>query len=331
MNDKILKIENLHVSFNTHLGEVQAIRGIGICLGYGEALGVVGESGSGKSVAMLTVMQLLAEYAEIKKGSICFKGINLLGKTDSEMQKIRGNDIAMIFQDPTTSLNPSFTIGNQIAESLLVHKKVQRSEAKPKVIELLKEVEISQPENRYKQYPYELSGGLQQRCMVAMALACDPDLLIADEPTTSLDVTTQAQIIALLKNIVSTKKKSLILISHDLGIISEVCDRIIVLYGGLIMEEGTKEDILDTPRHPYTKGLLKAVPSLDTKGSRLFTIPGTPPDMLNPPSGCPFWMRCQKAMNICANEVPPSVKISEHRNVRCWLYSPQYKETMKDI
>jgi len=331
MTEKILEVKDLHTSFYTYQGEVKAIRGINFDVEKGKALGIVGESGSGKSVTMLSVMRLLDESGKVKSGTIKFKGENLQAKKEYEMLKIRGNALAMIFQDPLSSLNPVFTIGDQIIEMLQAHKKISNKEAREKAIELLKQVEIPSPEKRIDQYPHEMSGGMLQRCMIAMALSCDPDLLIADEPTTALDVTIQAQIIDLLKNLMVKTNAGIIMITHDLGVVADICDKIIVMYGGLIMESGECDDIFYNPKHPYTIGLLGSVPSVDlNREKRLVTIPGTPPDLLNPPEGCPFASRCNKAMKICIRSCPPVTHIDDNHSVMCWLHNEEFiKQTQK--
>lgn len=323
MAEKILEVNNLRTSFFTHLGEVKAIRGINFYVNKSEAVGIVGESGSGKSVTSLSVMGLLQYPGKIVGGEILFNGENLVSKTNKEMMNIRGNDIAMIFQDPMTALNPLYTIGNQIEEAILKHQNVTREKAKEKALDMIKLVGIPDPEKRIKNYPHEYSGGMRQRAMIAMALSCEPELLIADEPTTALDVTIQAQILDLMKKLNKKLDTSTILITHDLGVVSDVCDRIIVMYGGLIMEQGSKRDIFYAPKHPYTMGLLKSIPRVNTDSKiRLVPIPGTPPDLLNPPKGCPFAMRCPYAMRICADEQPPyfaDEEVSREHVAMCWL------------
>ncbi|QSX04715.1 ABC transporter ATP-binding protein [Sedimentibacter sp. zth1] len=322
MTEKLLEVKDLRTSFFTHLGEVKAIRGINFHVNKSEAIGIVGESGSGKSVTSLSIMKLLLYPGKIVGGEILFKGEDLVKKTNKEMMDIRGNNIAMIFQDPMTALNPLFTIGNQISESILKHQNLSKKDAKEKSIEMLKLVGIPDPEKRIKNYPHEYSGGMRQRAMIAMALSCEPELLIADEPTTALDVTIQAQILELMKQLNKQFDTSTILITHDLGVVSDVCERIVVMYGGLIMEQGSKRDIFYSPMHPYTMGLLKSIPrvSTDTK-IRLLPIQGTPPDLLNPPIGCPFASRCDYAMKICAQKQPPYFVDEKNPNhqAMCWL------------
>lgn len=321
MADKILEVDNLRTSFFTHVGEVKAIRGVSFHLDKGETLGIVGESGSGKSVTSMSVMRLLQSPGKIVDGEIFFNGENLIKKDEKEMQKIRGNDISMIFQDPMTSLNPVYTIGNQIMEAIIKHQKLDKAKAKEKAIEMLKIVGIPSPEKRIDQYPHEFSGGMRQRAMIAMALSCEPQLLIADEPTTALDVTIQAQILELMKDLKDRLQTSIILITHDLGVVADVCSRIIVMYGGIILEEGTSEEIFYNPKHPYTLGLLKSVPKLTDKKKkeRLIPIPGSPPDLLKPPIGCPFAARCEYAMKICTQKMPQYTQISKTQRSLCWL------------
>jgi oligopeptide transport system ATP-binding protein len=318
LSDKLLELKNVKTSFYTHLGEVQAVRGVSYHLEKGEALGIVGESGSGKSVTSMSVMRLLQHPGKVKAGEILFKGENLLEKNKSEMMSIRGNEIAMIFQDPMTSLNPVYTVGDQISEAIRIHQKVSKKEARKKAIEMLELVGIPSPNDRIDNYPHEFSGGMRQRAMIAIALSCKPDLLIADEPTTALDVTIQAQILKLMKDLKEKINTSIILITHDLGVVADVCSRVIVMYGGLIMEEGTTEEIFYRPKHPYTMGLLKSIPKL-VEEERLVPIDGTPPDLLNPPVGCPFAARCDYAMNICIEEKPDYYSSSPGHRSMCWL------------
>ncbi len=318
MAERLLELKTLKTSFYTHLGEVQAVRGIDYHLDRGEALGIVGESGSGKSVSSMSIMGLLQHPGKVKEGEIHFKGEELLKKSVREMMDIRGNEIAMIFQDPMTSLNPVYTVGDQIIEVIRKHQKLSRKEARARAIEMLKMVGIPAPESRIDNYPHEFSGGMRQRAMIAIALACEPDLLIADEPTTALDVTIQAQILKLMKDLKEKINTSIILITHDLGVVADVCSRVIVMYGGLIMEEGDVKDIFYNPKHPYTVGLLKSVPNLEVK-ERLVPIDGTPPDLLHPPKGCPFAARCEHTMNICLEEQPPYYSARDGHRAMCWL------------
>ncbi|CAH2214717.1 ABC transporter ATP-binding protein [Tepidibacter aestuarii] len=321
MKDHLLELKELRTSFFTHVGEVKAIRGVSFHLDKGEALGIVGESGSGKSVTSMSIMRLLQHPGKIVGGDIIFNGENLIEKSDKEMQSIRGNDIAMIFQDPMTSLNPVYTVGDQIIEAIVKHQKISKSDARKKAIDMLNIVGIPSPEKRIDQYPHEFSGGMRQRAMIAMALSCEPQLLIADEPTTALDVTIQAQILELMKDLKDKLDTSIILITHDLGVVADVCSRIIVMYGGIILEEGKSEDIFYNPKHPYTLGLLKSIPKLADKEDkeRLIPIPGSPPDLLKPPKGCPFAARCEYAMKICIDKMPEYTYVKEDHRSMCWL------------
>lgn len=320
----LLDVKNLKTSFFTHVGEVKAIRGVDFHLSKGEAIGIVGESGSGKSVTSLSVMRLLLNPGKIIDGEVLFNGEDLANKTDKEMQHIRGNEISMIFQDPMTSLNPVYTIGDQIMEAIIKHQKVSKEEARKKAIDMLEIVGIPSPEKRIKQYPHEFSGGMRQRAMIAMALSCEPQLLIADEPTTALDVTIQAQILELMKDLKDRLNTSIILITHDLGVVVDVCSRILVMYGGLIMEEGTSEEIFYNPKHPYTLGLLRSIPKISEKSDkqRLIPIDGTPPDLLKPPQGCPFAPRCDFAMKICIEQIPGYTQMNSTHRSMCHLLHP---------
>lgn len=324
MSEKLLDVKELYTSFYTHLGEVQAIRGVSFHLDKGEALGIVGESGSGKSVTSLSVMKLLQHPGKVKSGQIMFKGEDLVPKSNKEMMSIRGDQIAMIFQDPMTSLNPVYTIGNQIMEAVIKHQGLSKTDARAKAIEMLTLVGIPSPDQRVDNFPHEFSGGMRQRAMIAIALSCQPDLLIADEPTTALDVTIQAQILELLKELKDKVNTAIILITHDLGVVADVCSRIVVMYGGLIMEEGSAEDVFYNPTHPYTMGLIKSIPRLDlNEKHRLIPIPGTPPDLLNPPTGCPFATRCPYAMQVCVKEAPKFYATNEGHRAACWLLDPE--------
>ncbi|HEY5560790.1 MAG TPA: ABC transporter ATP-binding protein [Clostridiaceae bacterium] len=317
--ERLLEVNNLSTSFFTHVGEVKAVDGVSFYLNKGEALGIVGESGSGKSVTMMSLMGLLDENGKVVSGEIIFDGKDLLKLSEKEMQKVRGNEIGMIFQDPMTSLNPVFTIGNQIMEPLMLHRSMKKAEAKAEAIRILSLVGIPDPEKRMKQYPHEFSGGMRQRAMIAMALCCEPRLLIADEPTTALDVTIQAQILELMKELKSKINTSIILITHDLGVVADVCNRINVMYGGIIIETGTNEDLFYNPKHPYTWGLLNSIPKHTTdKREKLRPIEGQPPDLLMPPIGCPFAQRCDYAMKICKQQRPPYFEFGEHK-AACWL------------
>ncbi|MGL5981750.1 MAG: ABC transporter ATP-binding protein [Cetobacterium sp.] len=318
--EKLLEVKNLKTSFSTHHGEVQAVRGVSFDLFKGEVLGVVGESGSGKSITMMSIMKLLEENGKIKEGEILFNGERIDGLTEKEMNKIRGDKISMIFQDPMTSLNLLIPIGKQIIETLIVHKGMSKKDAFEKGVELLDAVGIPMGRTRMGQYPHEFSGGMRQRVMIAMALATNPELLIADEPTTALDVTIQAQILELMKKIKKTSDTSIILITHDLGVVAEMCDRVNVMYGGVIVEQGVTRDIFYNTKHPYTLGLLKSVPNPERIGKeKLKPIMGTPPDLLSPPAGCPFYQRCDFAMKVCKDSMPPFFEIDGNHKSACWL------------
>ncbi|QVK20000.1 ABC transporter ATP-binding protein [Mycoplasmatota bacterium] len=330
----LLKVENLKTSFYTHLGEVQAVRGISFELNEGDILGIVGESGSGKSVTSLSVMGLIDEPGVIKEeSSIVFDDIELTELNKREMSNLRGNEIAMIFQDPMTSLNPVYSIKNQMTEVIRKHTNMTKSEALERAIELLHMVGIPEPEIRIKGFPHQFSGGMRQRALIATALSCNPKLLIADEPTTALDVTIQAQILDLMRDLQNKLNTSIILITHDLGVIAEVCNKVVVMYGGMIMEKGTIEEIFYKPQHPYTKGLHKSIPKVNlNQKERLVPIEGSPPDLMAPPSGCPFSPRCPHAMKICIEKASPLFNISESQRSSCWLHdqnSPQVEGFVK--
>ncbi len=326
---QILKIDDLKTSFMTSNGEVQAVRGVSFSVHKGEILGIVGESGSGKSVTSMSILRLLADTAVIKEGSIEFEGENLIDVSKKRMREIRGEKISMIFQDPMSSLNPLMTVGSQVSEMILEHHPERKKEdVKKEVLELFAKVRIPEPEKRYSCYPHEFSGGMRQRVMIAMALANKPELLIADEPTTALDVTIQDQILRQLRELKGEYGTSIIFITHDLGVVAELCDRVVVMYGGLIMEEASIYDIFEKPGHPYTMGLLASIPDLEQdKSIRLQPIPGSPPDMTNPPQGCPFAPRCPYARKICAQELPEFVEVGEGHKTRCFL---QYEEAPQD-
>ena len=320
MSKELLNVKDLRTSFFTHVGEVKAVRGINFKLKQGEVLGIVGESGSGKSVTSLSIMGLLQYPGKIVGGEIEFDGENILSYSKSKMRALRGSEIAMIFQDPMTSLNPVYTIGNQIIEMILAHEKMSKAQARERAIEMLRLVGIPSPEKCIDNYPHEFSGGMRQRAMIAMALACKPRLLIADEPTTALDVTIQAQILKLIKDLNKELDMTTILITHDLGVVATLCDKIAVMYGGLIMEEGTAEQIFYNPTHPYTMGLLDSIPRVDGgNNARLKPIPGTPPNLVNPPKGCPFSTRCAHCMNICNEELPPFFQLEDGHRSMCWM------------
>jgi oligopeptide transport system ATP-binding protein len=315
----LLSVKDLYTSFFTSSGEVKAVNGISFNLEEGKVLGIVGESGSGKSVTAYSILQILTNPGRIVSGSIKLKGKELVGCNKETMQKIRGNQISIIFQDPMTSLNPVFTIGNQLMEAILLHTKRNKEQAKKRAIEMLKLVGVNEPEKRIEQYPHEFSGGMRQRVMIAMALACEPDILIADEPTTALDVTIQAQILDLMKELQKKLGMAIILITHDLGVVAEMCDDIIVMYAGQISERGTSDDIFYNPKHEYTKGLLKSIPTVQDEKQRLKPIGGNPVDLLNLPDGCPFAPRCENAMKVCLTVNPVELKIEGKHNSRCWM------------
>ena len=315
--EELLNVNNLAISFYNKSGEVQAVRSVSYTLHKGEVLGIVGESGSGKSVSSHGILRLTPDTGKVKSGEILFHGKDILKMSKKELQELRGNKIAMIFQDPMTSLDPLFTVEYQLNESLKKHTGLNAQERKARMIELLKLVGINQPERRVKQYPYEFSGGMRQRVMIAMALSCDPELLIADEPTTALDVTIQAQIVELLKELKDKLGMAIIFITHDLGVVSEICDKIIVMYAGKIVEEGTSRQIFYERKHPYTEGLLASVPKLDTS-EKLKPIKGNPPDMSCLKSGCAFAPRCGCAMQICVKQEPPECEIDSTHKVSCW-------------
>jgi oligopeptide transport system ATP-binding protein len=322
--EKLLQVENLNVSFNTYGGEVKAVRGVSFSVKKGEAVAIVGESGCGKSVTAKSFMKLLtAPPAEYKQGKILFHGQDLLTLPENEMKKIRGNKISMIFQDPMSSLNPTSRIGDQLIEGLVKHNRMSRAIALQHAVKLLERVGIPHAKSRLKHYPHEFSGGMRQRVMIAMALACDPELIIADEPTTALDVTIQAQILTLMKKLQKETNTSIILITHDLGVVAEVCDKVIVMYAGEVVESGSVEEIFRNPTHPYTKGLMKSVPRLDMdRSSRLYSIVGSPPDLLDPPKGCSFYPRCEYAMKVCKDYHPELELVSGTQQSSCWLHHP---------
>lgn len=322
---KILEVNNLRVSFFSHFGEIKAVRGVTFDVLEGEALGIVGESGCGKSVTAHSIMGLIpSPPGKIVGGSIKLLGRELANKPQKEMQKIRGKEISMIFQDPMTSLNPTMKIGQQIIEGLVKHQGMAKEEAKKKAVDMLRLVNIPTPEKRAEQYPHEFSGGMRQRVMIALALACNPKLLIADEPTTALDVTVQAQILDLMKHLKDQIKTSIILITHDLGVVAGICSRVAVMYAGQVVEIGTVDEIFYNAKHPYTWGLLESVPRLNKKEHiRLSSIEGQPPDLFAPPKGCAFASRCEYAMNVCKNTMPEVTDLSSTHKTACWLLHPQ--------
>ncbi len=316
----LLEVRNLHVSFFTDAGEIHAVNGVSFDLERGKVLGIVGESGSGKSVTAYSIMQILASTAKIKEGSsIKLDGQELVGASAKTMKGIRGNKISIIFQDPMTSLNPTYTIGHQLMEAIMLHTPRNRKEARTRAIEMLRLVNINEPEKRMKQYPYEFSGGMRQRIVIAMAPACEPDILIADEPTTALDVTIQAQILELMNSLQKELGMAIIMITHDLGVVAQMCDEVIVMYAGSICEQGTADEIFYNPRHEYTKGLLRSIPTVMSDGSPLRPISGTPIDLLNMPAGCPFAPRCDAAMKICLGKCAQPMDINKGHRATCWM------------
>ena len=320
MAEKILEINDLHLSFFTPVGEVKGLNGVTFSMEQGEVLGIVGESGSGKSVTAYSIMGLIAYPGKIVGGSVRFNGHEVEKMTEKELRKMRGNDVSIIFQDPMTSLNPVYTIGNQIEEVILLHTDRNKAEAKAKAKELLELVGINEPEKRLRQYPHELSGGMRQRVMIAIALACEPKLLIADEPTTALDVTIQAQILELMQELRRKLGMSIIMITHDLGVVASMCEKIAVMYAGNIVEYGTTDEIFYSPSHEYTKGLINSIPRLDVETkAKLVPIEGQPVDLLNLPAGCPFAPRCRSCMKICLSKMPPRTQLSETHHTQCWL------------
>ena len=322
MSETILSIENLRIHFETFAGEVQAIRGVNLKLEKGETLALVGESGSGKSVTAKSVMKLLSNNAVVKEGTIIFKGENILEKSERDMQSIRGKKIAMIFQDPMTSLDPTMKIGKQITEVIIKHEKVSKEEANKRAEELLELVGIPNAKERMKQYPHQFSGGQRQRIVIAIALACNPDVLIADEPTTALDVTIQAQILELLKELQQQFQMAIIFITHDLGVVANVADRVAVMYAGKVVEVGTADEVFYNPQHPYTWGLLRSMPTLHT-GDTLYAIPGSPPDLLEPPVGDAFALRSDVALEIDRVKEPPMFEVSPTHFAATWLLDPR--------
>lgn len=320
MSEKLLEIKDEKLSFFTPAGEVKALNGVSSSMNEGEVLGIVGESGSGKSVTAYSIMGLTAYPGKLIGGTIYFNGHQIEKMSEKEMRKIRGNEVSIIFQDPMTSLNPVYTIGNQITEVIRLHTGKSKKEAYDRAKELLELVGINEPTKRLKQYPHELSGGMRQRVMIAIALACEPKLLIADEPTTALDVTIQAQILELMQELRQKLGMSIIMITHDLGVVASMCERIAVMYAGHIVEYGTADEIFYEPKHEYTKGLINSIPKLSAQEiERLVPIEGQPVDLLNPPAGCPFAPRCANCMKICLREMPPKTELSDTHYSHCWL------------
>ncbi|KQL52913.1 peptide ABC transporter ATP-binding protein [Heyndrickxia shackletonii] len=319
--EHLLEVSNLEVNFKTYGGEVQAVRDVSFHVEKGEIMAIVGESGSGKSVTVQTIMDLIpTPPGKIKGGKILFQGKDLLKLSKKEMRKLKGSKISMVFQDPMTSLNPTMKVGKQIEESILNHQQVTKGQARKKAVEMIKLVGIPNPEERYHQYPHEFSGGMRQRAMIAIALACNPELLIADEPTTALDVTIQAQVLNLMKDLQEKTNTAIILITHDLGVVAETAQRVAVMYAGVIVETGSVEDIFESPKHPYTWGLLESIPNFEAEEKeRLIPIEGSPPDLFNPPKGCPFAARCKYAMEVCVDHMPPEFEIENGHTAKCWL------------
>lgn len=331
--DRILDIDNLSVSFDTYAGEVQAVRGVSFHLNRGELISIVGESGCGKSVTVQSIIKLLPDPpVRYKSGSIRFEKKDLMKLSYRDIEEIRGRDIAMILQDPMTSLNPTMAVGKQISESLVKHAGLNMQQARPRTIELLEMVGLPNPQRRMKQYPHEFSGGMRQRVCIAIALACNPRLLIADEPTTALDVTIQAQILDLLKELQEKLNTSIILITHDLGVVAEMADRIIVMYAGKVVESGMVNDIFFDSKHPYTWGLLNSVPKVDEQNKKeLLAITGSPPDLFQPPAGCAFAARCEYAMKICYRKQPPEFDCGDHHMSSCWLLHPDAPKIVSPV
>ena len=315
----LLEVKDLHTSFFTDAGEVKAVNGVSFFLDRGKVLGIVGESGSGKSVTAYSIMQILAGTGKIVSGSIKLDGQELVGAGEKVMKNVRGNKISIIFQDPMTSLNPTYTIGRQLMEAILLHTDRNKKEAWDRAVEMLRLVNVNEPERRYKQYPHEFSGGMRQRVMIAMALACEPDILIADEPTTALDVTIQAQILELMTSLQKELGMAIIMITHDLGVVAQLCDEVIVMYAGSICEQGTADEIFYNPGHEYTKGLMRSIPSSNTAGKKLQPITGTPIDLLNMPAGCPFAPRCDAAMKICIKQRCENMQLNGDHRAACWM------------
>ena len=315
----LLQVKNLHTSFFTDAGEVQAVNGISFNLDRGKVLGIVGESGSGKSVTAYSLMRILTDPGRVTEGEVLFKGEDVLKYSEQKMHSFRGSRISMIFQDPMTSLNPVYTVGNQLREAIKIHTDRNPKQVRERALEMLQLVGVNEPEKRLKQYPYELSGGMRQRVMIAMALACEPDVLIADEPTTALDVTIQAQILELMQDLQKKMGMSIIMITHDLGVIADICDEIIVMYAGRVCERGTADEIFYHPCHEYTKGLIRSIPKFGARHEKLLPIAGSPVDLLNLPAGCAFASRCDCAMKICLTEHPEEIRINDQHIAACWM------------
>ena len=315
----LLEVRDLHTAFTTPAGTVNAVNGVSFNLERGKVLGIVGESGSGKSVTAYSIMQILEKNGKIVSGSVKVDGQELVNSGEKVMKTIRGNKISIIFQDPMTSLNPTYTIGHQLVEAIMLHTPRNKKEAWDRAVEMLRLVNVNEPEKRMKQYPFEFSGGMRQRVMIAMALACEPDILIADEPTTALDVTIQAQILELMQSLQKELGMAIIMITHDLGVVAQMCDEVIVMYAGSICEQGTADEIFYHPRHEYTKGLMRSIPTVNNDDEKLEPISGSPIDLLNMPAGCPFAPRCDAAMKICLRERCPRMEINEDHAAACWV------------
>ena len=315
----LLEVRDLHTAFTTPAGTVNAVNGVSFSLERGKVLGIVGESGSGKSVTAYSIMQILEKNGKIVSGSIKLDGQELVNAGEKVMKTVRGNKISIIFQDPMTSLNPTYTVGHQLMEAITLHTNRNKKQAWDRAVEMLRLVNVNEPEKRMKQYPYEFSGGMRQRVMIAMALACEPDILIADEPTTALDVTIQAQILELMQSLQKELGMAIIMITHDLGVVAQMCDEVIVMYAGSICEQGTADEIFYNPCHEYTKGLMRSIPTVNNDDERLEPISGTPIDLLNMPKGCPFAPRCDAAMKICLRERCERMEINENHAAACWM------------
>ena len=315
----LLEVRDLHTAFTTPAGTVNAVNGVSFNLERGKVLGIVGESGSGKSVTAYSIMQILEKNGKIVSGSIKIDGQELVNAGEKVMKTVRGNKISIIFQDPMTSLNPTYTVGHQLMEAITLHTNRNKKQAWDRAVEMLRLVNVNEPEKRMKQYPYEFSGGMRQRVMIAMALACEPDILIADEPTTALDVTIQAQILELMQSLQKELGMAIIMITHDLGVVAQMCDEVIVMYAGSICEQGTADEIFYNPCHEYTKGLMRSIPTVNNDDARLEPISGTPIDLLNMPKGCPFAPRCDAAMKICLRERCQRMEINENHAAACWM------------
>ena len=326
MSKTLLEVKNMHVSIRTDNGVIKAVRGVSFDLKQGETLAIVGESGSGKSMTNKAIMGLLPQGGHVDEGEIILNGRNIANLSEKEMMKIRGAEISMIFQDPLTSLNPTMTVGKQITEMLKLHKpEMTKEQRRARAIELLDMVGIPNPAERFNQYPHQFSGGMRQRVMISIALACEPQILIADEPTTALDVTIQAQILDLMKDLQKKINTSIIIVTHNLGVVSSIADRVIVMYGGKFAEIGDLDEVFYDMKHPYTQGLMDSIPNLQKNEQELYSIPGTPPDLIQPPRGCPFAARCQECMKVCREYMPPEFNFSETHRSSCWLYDERAK------